>query len=514
MFNLPRVLPAGAPAGAATRRKRRLTGVFASVLVVGVAAQLHVLTPGGASASAATVAIQPLVAGKTLSGVTSHGGLSAVNSFGSWRGRAADVTVGYLSVGTWASMTGVKQQGLTKIMAGGSAHRVWSVGLLPLDAASEGATLQKAAAGAYNSKFVTIAQGLVDGGDGYSTIRLGWEGNGDWYPWSGAKDPASFAAAYRQEVTAMRSVSGAHFTFDFNMSLGYTNPALLYPGDAYVDIIGFDFYDYNWAVSATSQPTSWNQKLAESNGVNAMASFAAAHGKRLSLPEWGLSYRCDDNHDGGDDTYFIQAVHNWIASHNVAYESYFNADDSSCHKYSMTEGTFPKAASLYKSLWKNGTSSPTPPTTTPPTTTPPTTTPPTSTPPTSKPPTTTPPTSTPPTTTAPSSGSLAVTSVRGSGSNTRSPNWALNGSSLTKTSYIFVNAPSGSSKVRFYLDRATSATPSQTETSAPWDFAGTTGAVANGWNANSVAKGSHTLIVVATLANGSTQSVTVKFNVT
>src|SRR3954452_9676333 len=360
MFNLSRALPAGGPANAVIRRKRRLTGVFGTVLVVGVAAQLHLLTPGGSSADAATVAITPLVSGKTLSGVTSHGGLSAVQNFGNWRGKPVDVTVGYLSVGTWASMTGVQQQGLTKIMAGSSAHRLWSVGLLPLDAASEGATLQKAATGAYNSKFVQIAQGLVNGGDGYSTIRLGWEGNGDWYSWSGSKDPAAFAAAFRQEVTAMRSVAGAHFTFDFNMSLGYTNPALLYPGDAYVDIIGFDFYDYNWAVSATSQPASWNQKLAENNGVNQMAAFAASHGKRLSLPEWGLFYRCDDNHDGGDDTYFIQAVHNWIASHNVAYESYFNADDSSCHRYSMTGGNFPKAASLYKQVFSGTTSSPTP----------------------------------------------------------------------------------------------------------------------------------------------------------
>src|SRR5438270_8213987 len=106
MFNLSRAVPAGAPAVATpvARRKRRLTAVFGTVLAVGVAAQLHLLSPGGSAADAATVTPQPLVAGQALSGVTSHGGIPGVTSFGNWRGKPAQVEVGYITVETWASM--------------------------------------------------------------------------------------------------------------------------------------------------------------------------------------------------------------------------------------------------------------------------------------------------------------------------------------------------------------------------------------------------------------------------
>jgi hypothetical protein len=513
MFNLSRAVPAGAAAEVPTpvdRRKRRLTAVFGTVLVVGVAAQLHLLSPGGSFASAATVTPQPLVAGRALSGVTSHGGLNAVNNFGNWRGKAAQVEVGYITVETWATMTNVAAQGLTQTFAGSNVHRVYSMGLLPLD--GEG-TLEQAAAGQFNSKYVTIAKALVAGGDGSSTIRLGWEGNGNWYSWSGDKDPAAFAGAYRQEVTAMRSVAGAHFTFDWNMSLGYQDPTNMYPGDAYVDIVGWDMYDYTWAVNASDHVASWNQKLTENIGVNWMANFAAKHGKRISLPEWGLSYRCDDNHDGGDDTYFIQQMHNFIATHDVAYESYFNADDSACHAYTLNDGHFSNAAALYKKLWSGSSGG----TTTPPTTAPPTTTkPPTSKPPTSAPPTSTKPT-VPPTTTPPTSGGKVPTGtfpladIRGSKNSNRGSSFNLDGSQLSGNAYFFVTPAAGTKSVKFYLDKSLTGTPDRTEVVSPYDFESGSGSAANAFNVNSLSKGWHGLGVVVTLANGTTQSITAYF---
>ena len=509
MFNLSRALPAGANPVASTpveRRKRRLTAVFGTVLVVGIATQLHVLTPGGASASAATVTPLPLTPGVTLSGVTSHGGLSALNSFGSFRGKAAQVEVGYITVETWATMTNVGAQGLTKTFAGSNVHRVWSMGLLPLD--GEG-TLEQAAAGQFNSKYETIARALVAGGDGSSTIRLGWEGNGNWYSWSGDKDPAAFAGAYRQEVTAMRSVPGANFSFDWNMSLGYANPTAMYPGDSYVNTIGFDIYDYTWAVNAADHQAAWDQKYNEPIGIAWFAAFAKAHGKRMSLPEWALSSRCDDNHGGGDDPVFIQNMHNFIATHDVAFESYFNADDSSCHRYAMTDGIFPQATAMYKRLFSGGSSSGGSTPTTPVTTTKP----PTSTSPTTKPPTSTPPTTAPPTNTG-TTGSLAVSSVRESKNTNRSGNGQLDGSSLSGTAYVYVNAPGSTKKVAFYLDRSVSSSATHTEVWAPWDFNGSNGSNSNGYNFSSLSKGWHDMIVVVTLSNGSTQTASSWFKVT
>ena len=53
----------------------------------------------------------------------------------------------------------------------------------------------------------------------------------------------------------------------------------------------------------------------------------------MSFPEWGLQWRCD-GHGGGDDPYFVQHFHDWIAAHDVAYEAYFNVDYDSCTKSS------------------------------------------------------------------------------------------------------------------------------------------------------------------------------------
>jgi hypothetical protein len=335
---------------------------------------------------------------------------------------------------------------------------------------------------------------LIAGGDGYSTIRLGWEMTGDWYTWSGIKDPAAYVGTWRHAIDAMRSVSGAHFTFDWNVSIGFADPEPMYPGDAYVDLIGADNYDTSWAWSypPSDHSSVWNHILTENWGLNWLGTFAKSHGKRLSFPEWGEEWRCD-GHGGGDDTTFMQNFHNWIASHDVAYEAVNNTDDNSCAKFSMTEGTFPNAANLYKKLsaagpiyYGGGSTTP---------------------PPTTKPPTTKPPTSTPP------SGTLSTSSVKASVNANRSGSWVLQGSTISGSRYLFVNPPSSTTKVAFYLDKATSSSPNRTETSGPWDFSGT---ASNGneysWNASGATKGSHKLIVVATLSSGSTQTATVTFS--
>ena len=84
---------------------------------------------------------------------------------------------------------------------------------------------------------------------------------GDWYTWSGVKDPAAYVGTWRHAINAMRSVPGAHFTFDWNVSIGFANPEPMYPGDAYVDLIGADNYDSSWAWKLPAQrPRAvWNQ---------------------------------------------------------------------------------------------------------------------------------------------------------------------------------------------------------------------------------------------------------------
>ena len=179
-------------------------------------------------------------------GVVGNGGQPATDAFGSWRGRPLEVVTVFTGTSTWDSITGVAKQGLTKYWDGSKAHVSTRCRCCRSTRARR--LCRPRATGAYNSKYASVAQQLVAGGDGDATIRLGWEMTGDWYTWSGVKDPAAYAGAFRQAVTAMRAVSGAHFTFDWNVAMGFADPEPMYPGDAYVDFIGADNYDSSWAV--------------------------------------------------------------------------------------------------------------------------------------------------------------------------------------------------------------------------------------------------------------------------
>jgi hypothetical protein len=130
-------------------------------------------------------------------------------------------------------------------------------------------------------------------------------------------------------------VAGANFKFIWNpidssnASCPGANLENFYPGDNYVDAVALDAYD---AIgSATTDAARWSDLL---NGVNAgdwtavapaalnaqafqgyglnwLAAFAQAHGKQVSLPEWGLVSTGTDG-GGGDDTYYMTEMTDWI----------------------------------------------------------------------------------------------------------------------------------------------------------------------------------------------------------
>jgi hypothetical protein len=205
---------------------------------------------------------------------------------------------------------------------------------------------------------------LVAAGLGGVAIRIGWEFNSTWYRWSvtTATQAAQFAQAWRQIVTAMRAVPGAHFMFVWcpNGQIGGINPALAYPGDAYVNDIGLDIYDWNEAGSTTAAQR-WNALVNDGYGLAWQASFAAQHGKPVAFPEWGLVDDIEASQAGGnDDPTFIQNMFNWFASHNVGFEDYFNSDSPLAGEFFGVDtgsGMFPTASALYQQLWSGGTGS-------------------------------------------------------------------------------------------------------------------------------------------------------------
>ena len=95
----------------------------------------------------------------------------------------------------------------------------------------------------------------------------------------------------------------------------------------------------------------WEHLVGEGGGLTWQATFAAAHHKPISFPEWGLSNVAWLNGGGGGDRpYFITQMAQWIASHDVAYQSYYdvdNPDGNEQHRLS----DFPLGAARYRALF-------------------------------------------------------------------------------------------------------------------------------------------------------------------
>lgn len=211
---------------------------------------------------------------------------------------------------------------------------------------------QSCAAGNYNSYYKTFAANLIKAGFGHAVVRLGHEMNGDWYYDDLGSNPALYgdwAKCFAQGVQSMRSVSGAHFLFDWNVNQGYQQIDFnsYYPGDANVDIIGMDAYDSGMSGNPQSQPARWNTEYNESGGLAQLVAFAKSHNKPVSFPEWGLSTDWAGN---GDDAYYPQQMANLVASNNVVYQSYFDP----AHDGVPTIQGAPNAWAAYKKAFGPG----------------------------------------------------------------------------------------------------------------------------------------------------------------
>jgi hypothetical protein len=223
---------------------------------------------------------------------------------------------------------------------------------VPILPGGSNGTLADGATGAYNQYFTILAQTLVNDGAANAILRLGWEFNGTWYPWSVASntDAQNFAEFWRQIVNTMRAVPGQQFKFLWNPNGGGSsswNLELAYPGSAYVDYIGTDVYDEYWGSSSTPQ-ASWSNAVTQTWGLNWLTTFSAAQGKPIAIPEWSVDYR-SDGHGLGDDPYFINQFANWIAANNVAFTCIFSYNDTAGGQDNdITDGTFPNALAAFK----------------------------------------------------------------------------------------------------------------------------------------------------------------------
>jgi Glycosyl hydrolase family 26 len=276
----------------------------------------------------------------TLSGAyISGGGASGAEKIGAWRGSPVTIVSTYLDHERWGEIA--TPNWWLRSVRPLTARGVPLVLGIPL-LINRGETFAQGASGAYDRDFRSLAKHLVQAGDSDAILRLGWEFNGNWFPWSlsarGDDSPGEFVAYWRRVVTVMRSVRGAAFRFVWNVNNGPepVDATRAYPGSAYVDYVGVDAYDNGYGVAGAA--ARWNQIVNQRRGLNYWLRFARRRDKPLAIPEWGIG-------NAGDDPYYIQKMYGWMKSNRIGFESFFDYSDP------LTSGAYPRAAAQYRELW-------------------------------------------------------------------------------------------------------------------------------------------------------------------
>ncbi|MGH3280621.1 MAG: glycosyl hydrolase [Trebonia sp.] len=304
---------------------------------------------------------------------------AGIEAAAAWLGSPQDIHYAedFLDATSWSSIS--DPSWFMAQWKGAPFTMVWGVPMMPCGGPSTScgpntSVFDAVASGTDNGYYKTLAQNLVTGGFGSSYIRLGWEFQGGWFPWNicNSDGQQDFVPAFQNIVTSMRSVS-ANFKFIWNPD-DSSNTSCggkledYYPGDSYVDMVAIDVYDTNGGSDTDS--SRWTELL---NGVNAgdwtaatpkpidgqtfdgyglnwLAAFAKEHGKAIGLPEWGLWDT--SNNGGGDDTYFVNKMADWIKSHATGPAVFWNYDDGAPDVLltipNETTGDVPDATAAFK----------------------------------------------------------------------------------------------------------------------------------------------------------------------
>jgi hypothetical protein len=293
-----------------------------------------------------TQLVSPVAASGVALGVyePQQGNVSGVGGFASETGTAVGVSTQYLALGPGWSGIQSDFAYLMGLIQGMPYRLALSVPMFPTGASFGDVSSNL-------GTFATIAKGLVANGFANATIRLAWEFN---IGTTGAQcqaNPSAFVSDWQAIVNTMRAAPGQHFTFSWNSvpQVGF-DISQCYPGDSYVDYVSSDPYDQDYSYNPNNQPTqsalTWSHITGYAyDGLNALATFATAHGKQLSFDEWGVGEK-SDGHGLGDDPNYVNSLAAWVKANNVGYISYF--DDNPSGSWNTILTNQPNSLAAYK----------------------------------------------------------------------------------------------------------------------------------------------------------------------
>lgn len=222
-------------------------------------------------------------------------------------------------------------------------------------------TNSQVANGDWDSDHADLADHYIANGHSDAILCLAHEMNfANGYPWAFDANGSSLSIyinMWRHVHGIWMGRPGANFEWAWTVGRGGSigDLADIYPGDAYVDYIGMDFYDsdpqYKPSQGGNWYTNRWNKFLSMDHGLNWLTSFAATHSKSIVFPEFGLQSLSSVNQNGGGDNVdFIEDTYDWFTSHNVTHIAYHEINNETRSHY--IEGSqFPNAKARFAQLY-------------------------------------------------------------------------------------------------------------------------------------------------------------------
>ena len=252
-----------------------------------------------------------------------------------WLGRPVDQVLVSINQDSWRAFADSIPYDVSNF-GGINRSLIWSV---PLTV--QGTSLASTATGAFNGYYAKAAQAALSTAQAGSNpiyIRLGWEFNLE-MPWDARGNEKAFTATYQQAVDTFRSVSDRFkIVWDVNLGGSY-DPALAYPGDKYVDVVGADTYFQHDYITDAQSAFDWRVK--GQYGLQWQQDFAAAHNKPTAISEWGTDV------DTGNP--IVSGMKKWMDDHHVIYQNYWESDNYFHDE--LHNGAHPNVAAAFQKLF-------------------------------------------------------------------------------------------------------------------------------------------------------------------
>lgn len=186
-------------------------------------------------------------------------------------------------------------------------------------------SIEQTVSGAKDDVIKRTAQAIATSATGgVIDVRLGWEPNfSTSYPWgSTLVTTDQYKAAFRKVSDIFRSVD-SRFRICFCASIRVDSAwpfEGMYPGDAYVDVIGVDAYLLSGGKGAMTDTEHVEFCFSGPCGINRFRDFAAARGKRMAVNEWGTNY---------DNPLYVERMADFVRNNDVVYHAYWDQNNAS-----------------------------------------------------------------------------------------------------------------------------------------------------------------------------------------